>query len=244
MKRLIFLSFILALGVMMILGSCVRERSSRRGAASSVQAGSVEQRQEDLAQTTISAEEQIPVDLRVVAVAPFSIPEYDWQLLSGQLPSEGPSVKEGYLGELDAILAGELSKVKKADVVPVSLILPCFSKVGEPSEHTRIGQAGFFAEVGRCVPADFVLVPQVTWFFEREGSTVGAIRPAKVVFDLFLIETRGGRIARQFHFEEEQQALADNLLNMKKFMERKGGWVTAGELAAEGIRKGLKELGL
>ena len=48
----------------------------------------------------------------------------------------------------------------------------------------------------------------------------------------------------RFHFDETQKALTDNLLDLNKFVQRKGEWVEADVLAKEGIEAGLRELGL
>ena len=61
---------------------------------------------------------------------------------------------------------------------------------------------------------------------------------------LTLVDTRTGGIVKKFHFEETQQALADNILDAKKFVARNGRWLSAIELAQEGLQKGLAELGL
>lgn len=47
-----------------------------------------------------------------------------------------------------------------------------------------------------------------------------------------------------FHYDYQQQALSDNILELDKFLKRKGQWVTASDLAGEAIAKGVKDLGL
>lgn len=68
-------------------------------------------------------------------------------------------------------------------------------------------------------------------------------RPAAIVMDMYLIEVASGKV-RRFHFEEEQQGLAENLLSGGRFLKRKGRWLTARDIAEEGMNAGLKELGL
>ena len=69
------------------------------------------------------------------------------------------------------------------------------------------------------------------------GGEVVAVEPLSV-------DARTGGIVKKFHFEETQQSLTDNILNAKKFVARNGRWLSAIELAQEGLRKGLTELGL
>ena len=46
------------------------------------------------------------------------------------------------------------------------------------------------------------------------------------------------------HFAEEQKPLASDITKIGTFFKRGGGWVTAKELAAEGMDKAVKEFGL
>ena len=79
---------------------------------------------------------------------------------------------------------------------------------------------------------------------ERVGSEIGSTNPASVDFVLYLIDVRTGGLVKQFHFDETQQTLASNILDAKKFVDRNGRWLSAMELAQEGLQKGLAELGL
>jgi len=45
-----------------------------------------------------------------------------------------------------------------------------------------------------------------------------------------------------FVFDEEQQALTQNLFDIGKFFKRGGRWITAEKLSEEGIEKGLDTL--
>jgi len=45
-----------------------------------------------------------------------------------------------------------------------------------------------------------------------------------------------------FVFDENQQALTENLLGIGKFFKRGGKWITAEALSKEGVEKGLDAL--
>jgi hypothetical protein len=77
-------------------------------------------------------------------------------------------------------------------------------------------------------------------FEERRGGNFAADKPAGVGFHMHLIEDNN--IIRIFVFDETQQALSENVLNIGKFFRRGGKWLTAGELSEEGIKKGLDYL--
>ena len=53
-----------------------------------------------------------------------------------------------------------------------------------------------------------------------------------------------GTLMNRSIFEEEQVSLTENLLTAGSFFKRKGAWVTAEELAVDGMRKAVKDMGL
>jgi hypothetical protein len=67
---------------------------------------------------------------------------------------------------------------------------------------------------------------------------------ARVEFYLFLLNVQKERVASVFHFNQEQAALSENVFTFPRFVERGGQWITAEQLAREGIIQGLEELGL
>ena len=69
-------------------------------------------------------------------------------------------------------------------------------------------------------------------------------RPAMVALRLVWLDPDEEKILRAFSFDEEQKSLAENLLDIGSFLRRGGHWITAEELAAEGIRRGLEDMGL
>jgi hypothetical protein len=75
-------------------------------------------------------------------------------------------------------------------------------------------------------------------FEERKGGNFAVERPASVGFHMHLMEQ--GAVTKVFVFDEHQQSLMENVLDIGKFFRRGAKWVTAEELAVEGIDMGLK----
>jgi len=186
----------------------------------------------------------IPPQLRPVgniAVAPFSAPKYNWELLAGYLPEEGKTIAP----EILASLNDTLSQSARAHGVTLASTPAAIRQCQEIVTFERSGKAresawSYWLGVGRCLPADFLLVPQVLRYKELEGGG----NPASVVIDLYLIDVKGERLVSRFHYDETQKALTDNLLDFGKYVRRKGEWVNADVLAKEGIEAGLREMGL
>ena len=102
-----------------------------------------------------------------------------------------------------------------------------------------------WAERARAVGADMIVVPQVITMQERVGGKAGVVSAAAVNEDFYLIDAREPvSLIMRCHFAEEQKPLASDITKIGTFFKRGGGWVTAKELAAEGMDKAVKEFGL
>jgi hypothetical protein len=77
-------------------------------------------------------------------------------------------------------------------------------------------------------------------FQERRGGNFAVETPAGVGLHMHLIE--GSIVGRTFVFDEDQQALSQNVLGIGKFFRRGGKWITVDKLAEEGIGKGTDYL--
>lgn len=179
---------------------------------------------------------------KTFVVAPFTIPTSDAELLSGYLPT-GNHVPEVVPVHLDAALEQDLAGSKQT-ILPARLAAGCARSAARGEESGRLATIRYWQNVGKCAGADFVVVPQVMDWTERDGSEVGATRPASVDLSLTLLDTRTGALLKKYHFEETQQTLSANILEAQKFVSRSGRWLSAMELAQEGLKKGLAELGL
>lgn len=176
-----------------------------------------------------------------IAVAPFTAPQYNWELIAGYLPEEGKPVAPEILAALDQ----DLNQIARSHGVSIAATPSGLRQCKEIVTYERSGKPresawSYWLGVGKCLPADFILVPQLLRWKEFEGGG----NPASVVLDLYLIDVKGERLVGRFHYDETQKALTDNLLDIGKYVRRKGEWVKADVLAKEGLEAGLRELGL
>ncbi|MDL2280102.1 hypothetical protein LJC15_05540 [Desulfovibrio sp. OttesenSCG-928-G11] len=91
---------------------------------------------------------------------------------------------------------------------------------------------------------DLLIVPQIYEYRERDGGSFGVVTPARVVMDIFVLDARNESLISRSRFDETQSDLTSNLLEAGKFFKRKGQWITARDLAREGMVKAVKDLGL
>jgi len=179
-----------------------------------------------------------------VAVAPFTVAQNPWELLAGYMPERVSPPKADALDELDASMLKALKIGPERNVYGPARVVPCLERLKKPQEANRLASLKYWQEVGRCADAQYLVVPMVTHWKEREGSAAGSTSPAWVILELYLVNVKTGGLVNHFHYDYQQRALTDNLLDAGKFLARKGQWVTAADLAREGIQQGLKEFGL
>jgi hypothetical protein len=178
------------------------------------------------------------------AVAAFSQPNSSWQLPAGYLPAKASQAPERSLDRLDAVLKEKLAREGVAVAAGPDRTEGCREVVLSKLNRSQASAIEYWTGVGECAGADYLLVPMVLDWREREGVEFSVRRPARVVMELFLIDVRKSRLMDRFHFEETQKTLAQNLLDIDKFIERGGKWITAMDLAREALDQGVKELGL
>ncbi|QGY41707.1 hypothetical protein GM415_16775 [Pseudodesulfovibrio cashew] len=179
-----------------------------------------------------------------LAVAGFSNPIYNWQILAGYLDEEGHPVPDGTLDALDGILRETLQRHQVFDYITPAAVKQCEDVVVfEESGLPKVSAWKYWLGVGKCMQVDLLLVPQVTYWRERVGSDNGVETPASVSLEFYLIDVKQERMVRA-RYEETQVSLMENLFTARKFADRGGKWVTATRLASDGIEEKLTELGL
>lgn len=184
-----------------------------------------------------------PLPDATIGVAAFTQPTAMADLLAGYIPEDQQKVEEETFADLDRafgdILRGETKRVYSFAATKPSLSTQAGGRTGG-----RPQALAYWVEVGRQADVDFLLVPQVIDLHERQGGDMGVTESASIMMDVFLIDVKGGTLVKRSNYDEKQMGLADNLLEVGKFVGRKGKWLSALDLAREGMRKAVKEFGL
>ncbi|WP_457570881.1 hypothetical protein [Desulfovulcanus sp.] len=175
------------------------------------------------------------------AVAGFSQPRHSWEMLAGYI-YETKEISPQVLDKLDDFLSQLLSE-RGHNFVGPKVVRQCEELVIGREHRSNMAAFHYWLKVGQCIPADFILVPFVLKWQEREGGEWGVERPAAVVIDFYLLDVKKEQI-RRFHFEEEQLSLSENILDIGKFFKRRARWITALDLAREGLISLCEEMGL
>lgn len=95
-------------------------------------------------------------------------------------------------------------------------------------------------KAGKALEADGIVIGYVSCFRERVGYAFSAERPASVAFGIYLIRVSDGELVWGRMYDRTQQSLLENLLQASTFFTRGPKWVTAAELAEDGVDELLK----
>lgn len=104
------------------------------------------------------------------------------------------------------------------------------------------GEATRLRQLGEMVYADAVMVGRVRRFRERVGDEWGAKSPASVAFVLELVDVRRGDVVWSASFDETQKSLSENIFAIGEIGARGVRWLTAEQLAQEGVKKAVAQL--
>ena len=146
---------------------------------------------------------------------------------SGELPPYAPSLLTRLLWR----------KLREADVdlLPLSA-----SEEVARGGALRKDPLGAALAMGRKMGTWGVVVGAVYRFREREGSSVGVIKPASVAFEALLIRIADGRVIWRVQADETQRSLSENLLQAGTFFRKGIRWLKAEELASLLIEKEME----
>lgn len=178
-----------------------------------------------------------------ISVAPFTQPINASQLITGRIPENQGRIADEQLPSLDREFRSVLTtdskrQYKFIDTIDLPKDLTRFHSSEQPQALP------LWVAYGKKQGAQLLLVPQILDWHERQGSTAGVTDPAHVRVEFFLINVASGYVMSRSVFEEKQEGLANNLMNVGTFFKRRGKWVTAEELTIDGMHKAVKDMGL
>ncbi|MDI6725732.1 MAG: hypothetical protein QMD32_02120 [Smithellaceae bacterium] len=104
-----------------------------------------------------------------------------------------------------------------------------------PDGLSEEDRASFFRSLGKEMGVDGLITGNVYRFRDRRGRSYSAQYPASVAFEIGLVRTSDGAVVWRGIFDKTQKSLLENLLDISSFYRQRGRWVTARELAEEGM---------
>jgi hypothetical protein len=171
-----------------------------------------------------------PIDIHKIVVVPMFT---------------GPEVRDAISAERSRFLTSELyqelnNRIKGKTIVALGSSTDEFIKLKE--ENPKLGNVNLAMEVGKNLNSDSVLIGNISTFRERQGGELGITAPASVAFGVQLINPNTGERLWEAYYAETQETLLQNVTQIGKFFKRKGKWVTANQLAKEGVIEVVDDL--
>ena len=133
---------------------------------------------------------------------------------------------------------GKLEKSGRFSVIPPYQSEAVYQKVKGDQAKASVTQQ--LQRTGKALEVDGVVAGYVSCFRERVGYKYSAERPASVTFGVYLIRVSDGEMVWGNVYEKTQQSFSENVLQASTFFSRGLKWVTAEELAEDGIDEMLK----
>lgn len=133
----------------------------------------------------------------------------------------------------------QLQKSKpKFTIISGERVAGVYRRISAASLKTPLRQV--LRDVGSELGAEGIVIGYIFRFRERKGEPFAAELPASVAFEIHLLRVEDGVLVWRGSFDRTQSALMENLLQAPSFYREKGRWVTAEELAQEGLEQMLK----
>ena len=135
------------------------------------------------------------------------------------------------------VFVEEFSAHKQWTLIPMDRVSAVYNRIS--SQDLKDTPAEELSKVGKELEADGVVIGYVSCFRERKGYALSAERPASVTFGVYLVRVSDGAMVWGKIFDKTQQSLMENLFQASTFFKRPK-WLTARELAEEGVEEILK----
>ena len=152
------------------------------------------------------------------------------------LPGEAKISERDAAELLARITYSVMNSLPNWQIVSESEVREVSQTISAAEEAVRLRQ------LGEMVYADAVMIGRVRRFRERVGDEWGAKSPASVGFVLELHDVRRGDIVWSASFDETQKSLSENIFAIGDIGARGVRWLTAEQLAQEGVKKAVAQL--
>ena len=111
-----------------------------------------------------------------------------------------------------------------------------------PRTRTQDTPLSLAQRLGRALGATHIMVGNVWRFRERVGGSMGVETPSSVAFLLYMVDISTGAVVWKGTFNETQRSLSENILDAPAFFKRGAKWLTAEELARDGVNEMFRKM--
>ena len=134
------------------------------------------------------------------------------------------------------MLAAHLAETGMA-VVDADRVLGAWSLADTTAYDPRVA-----AHVAEKVGANLAVLGTLSRYRERQGTAWAVEAPAAVAYEAAVVHAPDGALLAVDRFEYAQQALTENLLQLPRFVESGGRWLTREELLDQALARTAERL--
>ena len=169
-----------------------------------------------------------------IAILPFQLdsPEHT----NGQFQLSNSDVAPTATANVTDFFYKALSKKSIYSLIPLNEVSTAANNLTLPLLETDLTYATV-RKIGALLEANTVLLGSVSQYRDRVGNSFGISQAASVGFEARLVSVRDGKILWTGHFFETQRPMTSDL---QGFLQRRR-WLTADELAADGVKQVLDQ---
>jgi len=179
--------------------------------------------------------------LKKIAVLPFqAVPPEGFARISEVAARPATIIKTDNAPSSPAAVVEEIFWEALSESIKIPLVSPAKTGVTYAeivSSSFKLSFPEALRQLGIKLEADAVFVGFVYNYRERVGYSYGVDKPAAVFLEIQLYRCRDGALLWRAVFDKTQQSLMENVLDIKSFIKDRGKWVTAKELAQEGVQE-------
>jgi hypothetical protein len=170
----------------------------------------------------ISFQALLPEGGSTIAVCPVCSGGYS----SGKIEKGAEkTVEEGFIDKL--------RDFKEMQIIPTDKVAAVYNRVS--AEELKKPLLAVLKKVGAELQADVIAVGYIYRYTERVGYDFSAERPASVAFEIHLLNVKDGSTIWHGVFDKTQKSLMENVYQAPSFFKGGGKWLTASQLAKQGI---------
>jgi len=180
-----------------------------------------------------------------IAIVPFqriSTEDSDFKTvrcpLCGQLIS-AEKLPQGSEKDVEDVFVEKLTNQKIFVLIPPDRVGGIYDRVS--AGFLKADPIEILKKVGNELEADGIVFCNVYRYRERKGYSYSVEKSASVAFEIHLIRVSDGVVVWKGIFDKTQISLMEDILQIVYFYKEQGRWLTAKELATEGIDEILKE---
>lgn len=140
---------------------------------------------------------------------------------------------------VEDIFVGSLMLNKRFEIIPPERAGAIFEMVSSASLKATLQEN--LKKTGSELGADGIVIGYVYRYRERKGFAYGTDETASVGFDIHLMRVLDGTIVWRGIFDKKQRSLTEDVLQISSFFKDRGRFITAKELATEGIEAILEQ---